>query len=136
MIDYHFKIRISYTIFFRSSFSIDQFKAFHRLTLSSTSWFKVCYDAFEAFKQLKRLETSNVTVVTETTKHENGYMELLDTPHRDYFKKHGDKKRLQMQNICAVIKQTTIDCDSLASAPSNPIQWLLILSNFFIFLYM
>ena len=121
--------------FFRSGFSIDQFKAFHRLVLSSTSWFKVCYDVFEASKQLKRIESLNTTVVVDSARHENGYMELLDTPHRDYFKKHGDKKRLQMQNICAVIKQTTTDCDKLSSAKLYSIQWLLILSNFLIFLY-
>ncbi|TKR68486.1 hypothetical protein L596_024465 [Steinernema carpocapsae] len=44
---------------YRTSFDIEQFKAFHRLRISSINWLRVCYDVYQAKKQISKL---NMTV--------------------------------------------------------------------------
>ena len=42
----------------RGAFDITQFKAFHRLTLSALTWFRVRYDAYEAFRLIAGLQAT------------------------------------------------------------------------------
>uniref|UniRef100_A0A7E4V204 DOMON domain-containing protein n=1 Tax=Panagrellus redivivus TaxID=6233 RepID=A0A7E4V204_PANRE len=96
---------------YRSLFSIEQFKSFHRLSLASATWFKVCYDVYEAARQIQRIAASNVTTSTTAPT-------IIKKQHGREIKPESDQKNKEMALICSLIKQTNLDCAKLSNAPA------------------
>uniref|UniRef100_A0A915DHQ4 Signal peptidase complex subunit 1 n=1 Tax=Ditylenchus dipsaci TaxID=166011 RepID=A0A915DHQ4_9BILA len=52
---------------YRVDFEIEQFASFHRLQLSGISWIEVCYDLFEASRQIQSILQNNTNTTNSKT---------------------------------------------------------------------
>uniref|UniRef100_A0A914DDZ3 Uncharacterized protein n=1 Tax=Acrobeloides nanus TaxID=290746 RepID=A0A914DDZ3_9BILA len=112
---------------YRGAFNVAQFKSFHRLSLSATSWMKVCYDIHEAARQIRSIKETNVTEEVKKSGFHNGGQKLADdngpkawstnsdSKHR---KKH-DIKSSQIESICNLIRPQDKKCTSTSGISSS-----------------
>ncbi|CAD5216583.1 unnamed protein product [Bursaphelenchus okinawaensis] len=90
---------------YRSAFDIAQFKSFHRLRLSAMSWFKVCFDFYEAHRRIEYLKSENGTKEMPRGKPGTKY---VWRPQQDPNEKRDDERiylKAKMAEICSAARQ-------------------------------